>query len=111
MKAALPLLVVLLATASSSLAQESPTGTAANEAVYRQANRLNLRQKLGEAAAAQNRHDYVNAAKLYDYSWELVQKIGSGVDREREQTIAGLAAVRMALAREAQARGGHRAPG
>jgi len=42
-----------------------------NEAVYRQANRVTLRQKLDAARDAQERGDLANAAKLYDdYSRE-----------------------------------------
>src|ERR1035441_6087703 len=45
------------------------------------------------------------AAKLYEDAWDLVQKIGSGVDAEREQATAGLASVRLELARAAQRKG------
>jgi type II secretory pathway component GspD/PulD (secretin)/tetratricopeptide (TPR) repeat protein len=93
---------VFLATAPVAWSQAPAEDTAVNEAVYRQANRITLRQKLAEAKAAQERHALPSAAKLYDEAWELVQKIGSGVDAEREQTIAGLAAVRLELARDAQ---------
>ena len=37
-----------------------------------------------------------------------MQKIGSGVDAEREQTIAGLATVRLELARAAQRHGDYK---
>jgi general secretion pathway protein D len=107
MKAAtLPLaLTLLLTAASTALAQTPPQETAVNEAVYRQANHIALRQKLVDARAAQDRHAPTTAAKLYDDAWDLVQKIGSGVDAEREQTAAGLAAVRLELARAAQRKG------
>ncbi len=100
MKAAtLPLALTLLLTAAlTALAQTPPQETAVNEAVYRQANHIALRQKLVDARAAQDRHALTTAAKLYDDAWDLVQKIGSGVDAEREQTAAGLAAVRLELA-------------
>jgi type II secretory pathway component GspD/PulD (secretin)/tetratricopeptide (TPR) repeat protein len=101
----LPLgLTLLLATAPASWAQPqgTPEDTAINEAVYRQANRVILLQKLGEAQAAQARHALPAAAKLYDECWDLVQKIGSGVEAERSQTIARLAEVRLDLARTAQ---------
>ncbi len=107
MKAAtLPLALILLLTAvPAAPAQTSPQETAVNEAVYRQANHIALRQKLVDARAAQDRRAPVTAAKLYDDAWDLVQKIGSGVDAEREQTVAGLAAVRLELARAAQHKG------
>src|SRR5208282_2274738 len=44
----------------------------------------------------------------YDDAWELVLRIGSGVDAERDQTIAGLTAVRMELARAAQGHGDYK---
>ena len=101
-------LTVLFAAAPASDAQTQPQDAAVNEAVYRQANRISLRQKLSEARAAQDRHALASAAKLYDDAWEYVQKIGSGVDAERDQTIAGLAAVRLELARAAQHRGDYK---
>ena len=101
-------LTLLLAAAPASDAQTPPQETAVNEAVYRQANRIALRQKLADARAAQDRHALPSAAKLYDDAWELVQKIGSGVDAERDQTVAGLAAVRLELARAAQRHGDYK---
>ena len=101
----LPLgLMLLLAAAPVSRAQAQATAeeTAVNEAIYRQANRVILIQKLAEARSAQSRNAPASAAKLYDEAWDLAQKIGSGVDAEREQTVAGLAAVRLDLARAAQ---------
>ena len=87
----LPLaLIVLLAAAPASNAQTQPQDAAVNEAVYRQANRIALRQKLADARAAQERRALPSAAKLYDDAWDLVQKIGSGVDAEREQTVSRL---------------------
>jgi type II secretory pathway component GspD/PulD (secretin)/tetratricopeptide (TPR) repeat protein len=110
MKAAtLPLALSLLLTAApASKAQTPPQETAVNEAVYRQANRITLRQKLADARAAQDRGALPTAAKLYDDSWDLVQKIGAGVDAEREQTVAGLATVRLELARAAQRHGDYK---
>ena len=104
MKAAtLPLALIVLLTAAPAFGAETPSQEAAvNEAVYRQANTITLRQKLAEARAAQDRRALPTAAKLYDEAWGLVQKIGSGVDLERAQTVAGLAAVRLELARTAQ---------
>jgi type II secretory pathway component GspD/PulD (secretin)/tetratricopeptide (TPR) repeat protein len=110
MKAAtLPLaLTVLLTAVAAASAQTQPQDTAVNEAVYRQANQIALRQKLADARAAQERRSLVPAAKLYDDAWDLVQKVGSGVDAEREQTVAGLAAVRLELAKAAQQKGDYK---
>ena len=78
MKAAtLPLaLTLFLASAVLCSAQAPPADTAVNEAVMRQAYRISLRQKLQEALTAQQQHDTVRAAKLYDDAWELALKIG-----------------------------------
>ena len=101
-------LILLLTAAAVAPAQTPPEEAAVNEAVYRQANRITLRQKLAEARAAQDRRALASAAKMYDDAWELVLKIGSGVDAERDQTIAGLTAVRMDLARAAQGHGDYK---
>ena len=107
--ATLLLALTLLLTATPALsAQSSPQETAANEALYRQANHIELRQKLVDARAAQDRRAPDKAAKLYDDAWDLVGRIGSGVDAEREQTITGLAAVRLELARAAQQKGDYK---
>src|ERR1035441_3317350 len=110
MKAAtLPLALILLLTAAPVSNGQTPAQeTAVNEAVYRQANCITLRQKLADGRAAQDRGAFSTAAKLYDDAWDLVQKIGSGVDAERDQTIAGLAAVRLELAGAAQRHGDYK---
>ena len=110
MKAATLLLALtlLLAAAPAHSAQTPPQDTAVNEAVYRQANHIALRQKLVDARAATDRRAPATAAKLYDDAWDLVQKIGSGVDAERDQTIAGLATARLELARAAQRKGDYK---
>ena len=104
-------LTLLLTAVLASKAQTPPQETAVNEAVYRQANHITLREKLADGRAAQDRGARAIAAKLYDDAWDLVQKIGSGVEAEREQTIAGLAAVRLELARAAQRHGDYKEAG
>ena len=99
-------LIFLLATAAAPLAQSVPTTeTAVNEAVRRQANIILLRQKLADAKAAESRKDLVAAAKLYEGAWTLAQGIGSGVEAEKNETVAGLTEVWLQLARAAQKRG------
>src|ERR1035437_10304138 len=46
----------------------------------------------------------VNPAKLYQESVTLAQQIGSGIDVETQQAVAGLTSTRLALARDAQSR-------
>jgi tetratricopeptide (TPR) repeat protein len=86
-------------------AQDNPAAAAVNEAVLRQANTIVLRQKLSDARAVAQRGDIVNAAKLYQESVTLAEQIGSGIDAETQQAVAGLTSTRMTLAREAQGRG------
>src|ERR1700688_915973 len=104
-------LILLFAAPCFALAQTPGVDTAVDEAIYRQANHITLRQKLEDARAAQARHDLAGDAKLYDGAWELVPRIGSGGDDEAAQPRAGLAEVRLELARQAQHRGDLREAG
>ncbi len=110
MKAAfLPLgLTLLLGAPGATYAQAPAQETAVNEAVIRQADHIALRQKLAEARNAQERGDLAKAAKLYDDSWDLVQRVGANVEAEAATTRAGLAAVRLTMARAAQNRADYR---
>ena len=106
MKAAKHLLLLLLiATAPSLRAQPAPADTATDEAVRRQAAVIMLRKTLAEAKAAQEKIDLVAASKLYEESYKLAQSVGVGVDQEVQETVSGLATVRLALAKQAQRRG------
>ena len=58
--------ILLLAAAAMLPAQTSPTDTAVNEAVLRQANTIILRQKLLDAKSTALRGDLPGAAKLYE---------------------------------------------
>jgi tetratricopeptide (TPR) repeat protein len=101
----LPLgLIFLLAAATPSQSQtdSTPTDAAVQEAVLRQANTIVLRQKLVAAKATESHGDLVNAAKLYQDATMLAMQIGSGIDLETAQAIAGLARTRLALARQAE---------
>ncbi len=96
----------LVAAAPALPAQQmSPASEAGNEAVLRQANTIVLRQKIEDARNAQARGDIVTAAKLYEDANQLVQSIGSGIDAETAETIAGLDATHMELARQEQRAG------
>jgi tetratricopeptide (TPR) repeat protein len=97
--------MLTLAAVCVAPAQSSPTDTAVNEAVLRQANTILLRQKLADASNAAARGDLNGAAKFYEDAYQLVAKIGSGIDAEKAQTIAGLTSTRMQLARNAQQQG------
>ncbi|HEY3763376.1 MAG TPA: hypothetical protein VGN23_16645 [Verrucomicrobiae bacterium] len=99
-------ILFLVATAVTLPAQQmSPSTEAVNEAVLRQANTIVLRQKLEDARGAQARGDLQAAVKLYEEAYGLVQSIGSGIDSETAETIAGLDATHMESARLAQKAG------
>src|ERR1051326_8492321 len=101
----LSLLVLVFTTCTCSvMAQQAPADTATDEAVRRQAAVIMLHKTLAEARAAQDKLDLVTASKLYEESFRLVQSVGVGVDAEAQETISGLATVRLTLARQAQER-------
>ena len=97
--------IFLVASSAMLSAQSSPTDMAVNQAVLNQANTIVLRQKLADARSAGARGDLTAAAKYYEEAYELMQKIGSGIDAETAQTVSGLVSTRMQLARRAQANG------
>jgi len=97
----LPFCVLLLCAASLS-AQTSPTDTAINEAVMRQAKTIVLNQKLVDARRLDSRGDLVDAAVLYQEAYDLTEQVGPGVKKEAGEAVAGVVSTRLALARQAQ---------
>src|SRR5438552_3923852 len=65
-----------------------------------------LRKTLAEGKAAQDKIDLLAASKLYEEAYRLVQIVGAGagIDQETQETIFGLATVRLVLAKQAQRR-------
>src|SRR6266513_689922 len=104
MKAAKYLSLLLVASATSLMAQPAPADTATDVAVQRQAATIMLRKTLAEAKAAQDKLDLLAASKLYEEAYRLVQIVGVGIDQEAQETISGLATVRLVLAKQAQRR-------
>src|SRR5436190_4359688 len=100
-------LSLLLAGVAASFAQPPGSGSpAVDEGIRRQAAKKELRDVLVQADATQRRHDLQQAAKLYDAAWDKVVYVGEPqVSMEAEVTKAGLASVRLELARAAQRRG------
>src|SRR5436190_9063915 len=99
-------LVFLFATATVSRAQRAPEDDAIKEAIRRQADVISLRQKLAQARDADARKDLAAAGTFYESAYKLVESIGTvGITNETAQTVAGLGAVRLELARRAQKRG------
>ena len=97
-------LASLLALTSTASAQDNANVMAVNQAILNQHNTILLRNKLADAKSVAARGDTANAAKLYQESFEIAQNIGSGIDSETAQAVAGLTSTRMQLALKAQAR-------
>jgi len=104
MKAAKYLSLLLVASATSLMAQPTPADKATDVAVQREAAIILLRKTLAEAKAAQDKLDLLAAAKLYEEAYRLVQIVGVGIDQEAQETSSGLATVRLVLAKQAQRR-------
>src|SRR5437667_1204086 len=98
-------LFLLLASTTSLMAQPAAADSATDEVVRRQAAIIMLRQRLAEARVALDKADLVGASERYERACELGQTIGVGIDAESQETISGLATVRLALAKQAQQRG------
>lgn len=96
--------LLLCGAASPLFGQQTPAQVAGEEAVRRQADTLQLKKVLAEAHRAQAKLDFTRAAQLYEDAYNLVQKVGVGIDRERQDTIGGMATVRLQLAEEARKR-------
>jgi tetratricopeptide (TPR) repeat protein len=84
---------------------QDPAGSAAvAEAVRRQAFTVEMHEKLTEAQQAFDAKDLPRAAKNYERAFELIQRIGSGVEAETRATVSGLVTTRIQLAQIAGAR-------
>ena len=108
-KAVLPQIAFIIFLAAATVSAQTASSyytNAENEAILREANTIVLRQKLGEANAAVQQKDLVAASRLYEGAYDLVQRIGPvSIPQETSQTISGLVAVDMELAREAERAG------
>ena len=98
-------LILVLGAAAPAFAQQPPAQLAGEEAVRRQADVLQLRKTLDEAQKAQAKLELTKASQLYETALEFVQRVGVGVEQERKETLAGMAAVRLQLAEQARKRG------
>ena len=93
--AAVPLL-------QAQTAPVDPVATATDEAIHRQADTITLRKTLVQAQAARQRGDLIAAYNLYEKCYGLMTRIGAGIEPETRDTMTGLTAVLMDLAREYQ---------
>src|SRR2546423_11915551 len=106
------LIFIVLFAASPHLKGQNPQDAAAaaaqsasEEAVRRQERMIRLRSTLQDAQALRQKGDLVAASHKFDEAYELVQSVGVGIEPEKKETIEGLDAVRLELARQAQSRG------
>jgi general secretion pathway protein D len=100
-------LFLILAAFSSSGQQDSAI-LAEQVAVRRQAAIHEMRIKLSDAIDAQKKGRLEDAAKIYDQIVELFPQTGPSTEligKEKQEIVAGLASVRLALARDAQKHG------
>jgi hypothetical protein len=95
-------ILFLIGAGSSLLAQPSSADIASAEAIRRQANIIELRRTLDDAARVQKQGELPAAALLYERALEIVRDVGVGVDRETKDAIAGLSTVRLQLAEKAR---------
>ena len=102
------ILIALFGTSPQSRAQDAAAAAgsvASEEALRREVRKIQLRTVLAEAQALQAQGNLISASKAYEEAWDHVQNIGVTIEREREETIRGMAEVRLEIARQAQARG------
>jgi general secretion pathway protein D len=106
MKAKIYTLCCVLVTGHvTAWAQVTPAQDAVTESLRREAAKIELRQKLVDAQAAQKRGDINAAARLYSESLLLTKRIGTGVEAEYQQVLTGLIQTQLTLAEHAQRRG------
>jgi len=100
--------LILFLIGGSVAAQDAANAdikTASDEAVRRQAWKIELQRKLVDGQTALQAGDFQEAALRYDESVMLVKDIGYGVDVEAAQAMNGFTTTRLYLARQAKDRG------
>jgi tetratricopeptide (TPR) repeat protein len=102
-----PLCCVLVTAVNFNSVAQAPdvTQDAVRESLRRQSAKIELRQKLADAQAAQKKGDYFLAAKLYSEAADLARLAQTGVEQEYRQVIIGMTQTRLILADQAQKRG------
>ena len=85
----------------SAFAQSAAAPNAEEEAVRRQEKSIHLRKTLESARNARRIGDLSTSAKLYEEAWNMVESLGSAVDVERSEAMAGFTDVRISLAERA----------
>lgn len=108
------LCVAFLGAFSNPAAAQQPDGDlkmATDEAVRREALKIELSQKLADAMAAERKGALMESSRLYSDCLDLVRKIGVGgkIDTEHKAALAGHLATRAQLAEQAQRAGDYAA--
>src|SRR5678815_5425318 len=96
--------LLLTSNVHSPAQAPDPTQDAIRESLIRQTAKIDLRQKLADAQAAQRKGDNFLAARLYDEALALATRAVTGVDQEYRQVLVGMTQVRLILADQAQRR-------
>src|SRR6185436_13421721 len=100
---ALASVCLALILAGSLQAQKTDVDFATEEGVRREALKIELDRKLGEAQAAEKKGAIFDAAALYTDCLDLTKKIGSGVsEAQMQQVLDGFIATRLQQAEQAQ---------
>src|SRR5258705_4503478 len=102
-----PLCCVLVTAVNFNSVAQAPNVAeeAVRESLRRQSAKIELRQKLADAQAAQKKGDNVLAAKLYTDAADLARLAQTGVEQESRQVVIGMTQTRLILAADAQKRG------
>jgi tetratricopeptide (TPR) repeat protein len=103
---ALASVCLALILAGSLQAQKTDVDFATEEGVRREALKIELDRKLGDAQAAEKKGAIFDAAQLYTECLDLNKKIGAGVsENQLQQVLNGFIATRLQLAEQAQRAG------
>src|SRR4051794_15023605 len=88
-------LLLLMAAGATAFAQPSPAPSTADiataEAIRRQASIIDLRRPLNDAARLHKEGNLVESARQYERALDLVRDVGTGVEVESKDAVAGLA--------------------
>src|SRR4051812_31301358 len=104
-KTAIATLCLVCVLCPGAFSQDAdPTRDAIQEALVRQAAKIDLHKRLGEAQAAERRGQLQDAAKLYEDCLSLLKKVGVGAEQEAGAVLAGFAHVRLLLADQSMRR-------
>ena len=99
--------ITVLLTVIASLRAQNRTDIdeASAEALRRQEATINLRTNLLKAQIAEKAGEIFKAAQLYETSLVHLKKVGTRMEKEEQQIMNGMVAVRLQIAQQAQRAG------